>query len=47
MIENYLIQSGMIIIETEDTYDLGYYLWLISGKEKTQLLLDEIIKKSR
>lgn len=42
MIENYLIQSGMIIIETEDTYDMGYYLWLISDKKKIQSLISEV-----
>ena len=41
-IENYLIQSGMIVIESEDTFDMGYYLWLITNKEKIQSLIDII-----
>ena len=41
-IENYLIQSGMIVIESEDTYDMGYYLWFISNKEKIQSLISQI-----
>ncbi len=43
-IENYLIQSGIIIVESEDTFDIGYYLWFISNKDKIQHFADKINK---
>jgi hypothetical protein len=38
-IENYLIDSGMFIIEDYDTMDIGSTLWFVSNKESTDSLV--------
>ena len=41
-IENYLIQSGMVIVEEYDTVDIGSTLWFISKKEKIESLIKQL-----
>lgn len=41
-IKNYLIQSELIVVDGEDTCDVGYYLWFTSSEKKIRGFFDDI-----
>ena len=41
-IENYMIESGMIIVESFDTIDIGSSLWFVSNKETIDWVANEL-----
>lgn len=45
-IENYIIQSGKIVIRSEDTRDVGYYLWFVSNEKNMQAIRVKIQQNS-